>query len=124
MPKFCNAAHQVSWFGTQHLSSTLKEFLLFDCEIPQPASSARMQQRFAKKFAIRRVYQGMGSQNPLQRRKRSARSKQQAASREFHSLRSEEHTSELQSPCNLVCRLLLEKKKKTSHSIICAVRQW
>src|ERR1022692_468549 len=29
------------------------------------------------------------------------------------SKRSEEHTSELQSPCNLVCRLLLEKKKKT-----------
>src|SRR2546426_4334404 len=29
-------------------------------------------------------------------------------------LRSEEHTSELQSPCNLVCRLLLEKKKKIS----------
>src|SRR5256885_7229892 len=28
--------------------------------------------------------------------------------------RSEEHTSELQSPCNLVCRLLLEKKKKPS----------
>src|SRR5256885_5749257 len=32
--------------------------------------------------------------------------------------RSEEHTSELQSPCNLVCRLLLEKKKnKTTMSI-------
>src|SRR2546426_2856738 len=30
----------------------------------------------------------------------------------FPMLRSEEHTSELQSPCNLVCRLLLEKKKK------------
>src|SRR2546426_6577147 len=29
-------------------------------------------------------------------------------------MRSEEHTSELQSPCNLVCRLLLEKKKKTA----------
>src|SRR2546426_3582184 len=29
------------------------------------------------------------------------------------SVRSEEHTSELQSPCNLVCRLLLEKKNKT-----------
>src|SRR2546426_6492590 len=28
--------------------------------------------------------------------------------------RSEEHTSELQSPCNLVCRLLLEKKKSTA----------
>src|SRR5256885_10984914 len=29
-----------------------------------------------------------------------------------HPPRSEEHTSELQSPCNLVCRLLLEKKNK------------
>src|SRR5688500_4572018 len=29
--------------------------------------------------------------------------------------RSEEHTSELQSPCNLVCRLLLEKKNTTRH---------
>src|SRR5256885_9424414 len=29
--------------------------------------------------------------------------------------RSEEHTSELQSPCNLVCRLLLEKKKTVIH---------
>src|SRR5256885_2613389 len=29
--------------------------------------------------------------------------------------RSEEHTSELQSPCNLVCRLLLEKKKNDTH---------
>src|SRR5256885_5834312 len=34
--------------------------------------------------------------------------------------RSEEHTSELQSPCNLVCRLLLEKKKKRKlqHDVI------
>src|SRR5256885_9056287 len=30
--------------------------------------------------------------------------------------RSEEHTSELQSPCNLVCRLLLEKKKKINQN--------
>src|SRR5256885_17143060 len=30
--------------------------------------------------------------------------------------RSEEHTSELQSPCNLVCRLLLEKKKKRKNA--------
>src|SRR2546426_1307135 len=46
--------------------------------------------------------------------------------RQDHVVRSEEHTSELQSPCNLVCRLLLEKKKKitkyrtrtvTAHSI-------
>src|SRR2546426_5039990 len=32
--------------------------------------------------------------------------------------RSEEHTSELQSPCNLVCRLLLEKKKKIKKKLI------
>src|SRR5256885_2611961 len=31
--------------------------------------------------------------------------------------RSEEHTSELQSPCNLVCRLLLEKKKHLAHNL-------
>src|SRR5256885_6525051 len=31
--------------------------------------------------------------------------------------RSEEHTSELQSPCNLVCRLLLEKKKNAGDSV-------
>src|SRR5256885_5962377 len=35
-----------------------------------------------------------------------------------HFYRSEEHTSELQSPCNLVCRLLLEKKKKEKKYII------
>src|SRR5256885_6242318 len=33
-------------------------------------------------------------------------------------MRSEEHTSELQSPCNLVCRLLLEKKKKKNKTKI------
>src|SRR3989475_6814019 len=33
----------------------------------------------------------------------------------LRALRSEEHTSELQSQSNLVCRLLLEKKKKTKH---------
>src|SRR5205807_9261485 len=36
---------------------------------------------------------------------------------QIQTVRSEEHTSELQSPCNLVCRLLLEKKKKRPHGI-------
>src|SRR2546426_9202909 len=36
----------------------------------------------------------------------------------WHSGRSEEHTSELQSPCNLVCRLLLEKKKKSKKNSV------
>src|SRR4051794_41637789 len=34
-------------------------------------------------------------------------------------VRSEEHTSELQSPVHLVCRLLLEKKKKSNHTSAC-----
>src|SRR5256885_8310721 len=38
------------------------------------------------------------------------------AARGAHGRRSEEHTSELQSPCNLVCRLLLEKKKKNKNN--------
>src|SRR2546426_5629604 len=50
----------------------------------------------------RRVGAGDGRQGD----RRSARPDPEVA------LRSEEHTSELQSPCNLVCRLLLEKKKK------------
>src|SRR5256885_14601766 len=37
---------------------------------------------------------------------------QRSPSHDDRDARSEEHTSELQSPCNLVCRLLLEKKKK------------
>src|SRR5258708_10138176 len=40
------------------------------------------------------------------------------AGREARRIRSEEHTSELQSPDHLVCRLLLEKKNKLEHSII------
>src|SRR3989454_8526425 len=39
---------------------------------------------------------------------------------EMDGVRSEEHTSELQSPCNLVCRLLLEKKKTKPTS----TRRW
>src|SRR5205807_7430673 len=41
----------------------------------------------------------------------SARAAASSTSRMSPTRRSEEHTSELQSPCNLVCRLLLEKKK-------------
>src|SRR2546430_8926394 len=41
---------------------------------------------------------------------------QHAAGAEHQELRSEEHTSELQSQSNLVCRLLLEKKKTKQHA--------
>src|SRR3989454_9394395 len=45
-------------------------------------------------------------------RQHREREQQQECGEQVDDLRSEEHTSELQSPCNLVCRLLLEKKKK------------
>src|SRR2546426_2632940 len=53
---------------------------------------------------------------PMQVQKKTERFSNGRPKTEYRSYRgkdrSEEHTSELQSPCNLVCRLLLEKKKK------------
>src|SRR3989454_3403115 len=43
------------------------------------------------------------------------------AAADFFGERSEEHTSELQSPCNLVCRLLLEKKKEMK--LLCSCKR-
>src|SRR5256885_8354301 len=46
------------------------------------------------------------------------------AGKEGRNVRSEEHTSELQSPCNLVCRLLLEKKKQRTTLLSLHPYQW
>src|SRR5256885_3097341 len=46
-----------------------------------------------------------------------ANTRKAIGSRSVLVMRSEEHTSELQSPCNLVCRLLLEKKKQRRSEI-------
>src|SRR5256885_12554447 len=43
-----------------------------------------------------------------------------ASAKRHQAQRSEEHTSELQSPCNLVCRLLLEKKKNQFYRVTAA----
>src|SRR5688500_20089415 len=66
---------------------------------------ARKRRRPLPRAAGGRAHRGPSgtTPRPLHRRRRS--------SREGRRARSEEHTSELQSPCNLVCRLLLEKKK-------------
>src|SRR5256885_3436726 len=53
---------------------------------------------------------GPGTRRPDRRPPRGA------SCRRSRRARSEEHTSELQSPCNLVCRLLLEKKKQKKPS--------
>src|SRR2546426_4918523 len=62
--------------------------------------------------AIERVTGKPGSGDSVEVRDASGQPLAQAAfSPKSQIRRSEEHTSELQSPCNLVCRLLLEKKK-------------
>src|SRR2546426_8001909 len=71
------------------------------------ASLRRTRRSAPQLFA--RLRSGSGDQGPLIQDVRVART-----------VRSEEHTSELQSPCNLVCRLLLEKKK-TPRSRLCIV---
>src|SRR3989454_8918923 len=71
--------------------------------------------------AVRRAPEGCEVEADPQRRILAGAAAMRAAGlgpcrpRRGYKLRSEEHTSELQSPCNLVCRLLLEKKKKKRH---------
>src|SRR5688500_19368355 len=63
---------------------------------------------------VRRADDARQRDRPRDRRARhGAGGGRRGGARLAASRRSEEHTSELQSPCKLVCRLLLEKKKKT-----------
>src|SRR5262249_61384073 len=65
----------------------------------------------AQRFVTEDHKTGIGSRQVLQRL-----SAQEQRSGHHSAVRSEEHTSELQSLTNLVCRLLLEKKKTTAHA--------
>src|SRR5256885_5579857 len=67
--------------------------------------------RRAARLARRR---GRGEKRARARRPAADPGERRRGRRRLPAPRSEEHTSELQSPCNLVCRLLLEKKKKHS----------
>src|SRR5256885_11076097 len=63
-------------------------------------------------FPYTTLFRSAKSSGPRRRQRATRRHDHAArAGRSEQSDRSEEHTSELQSPCNLVCRLLLEKKK-------------
>src|SRR5256885_5920186 len=76
------------------------------------------------KREIQLVLAAVGAEPAQDRRRRDLagldgnRHPQHRRQMQLNQPRSEEHTSELQSPCNLVCRLLLEKKKYTHHSNI------
>src|SRR5256885_13251723 len=66
----------------------------------------------AQQQQIEQLRQAMQSRDAaLQQAQQQAQQAQQQLQQAQATARSEEHTSELQSPCNLVCRLLLEKKK-------------
>src|SRR5256885_13391907 len=88
-----------SFFLFQHTSQSLSYFFFF-LMIRRPPRSTL--------FPYTTLFRSPRAERPQLRALRRAG---REASLEPQ-LRSEEHTSELQSPCNLVCRLLLEKKKK------------
>src|SRR2546426_9758018 len=72
----------------------------------------------SNRFNVYRAAQVIGASAPGYSSSQAMAALEEVAKRElppeisYDWARSEEHTSELQSPCNLVCRLLLEKKKK------------
>src|SRR5256885_3549929 len=105
--------------------STERDFLFFFLMIRRPPRSTlfpyttlfRSASRAARAFSVLRIpgygrARAMGSER---KPRRAHRGNGGTGSRVVQRGRSEEHTSELQSPCNLVCRLLLEKKKISTH---------
>src|SRR5256885_12628718 len=70
---------------------------------------------FSTRSGARQKYQGRGRARAEPVLCAGCRVEFRTLNVENGTVRSEEHTSELQSPCNLVCRLLLEKKKTKRH---------
>src|SRR5256885_9421568 len=69
-------------------------------------------------FTVRSLYATKaGFQSLVKLQGPFAEVKEPSLTARYADTRSEEHTSELQSPCNLVCRLLLEKKKNIEFTI-------
>src|SRR5256885_11972627 len=68
-----------------------------------------LRQRFGQREV--RVFSPVRAE-PIRAHECGQRQRSRVGAGEYLDARSEEHTSELQSPCNLVCRLLLEKNKR------------
>src|SRR2546426_5414856 len=104
-----SAFHELDW--------TLLKINLYCSSqgVPEPLSS-RLHDDLIPQLQRASVETGRnGDVEQLEHRRRQVEhvpSLDRPTSRDTRPMRSEEHTSELQSPCNLVCRLLLEKKKK------------
>src|SRR5256885_10656398 len=86
--------------------STLFPYTTLFRSVPSPGMSYAARGT-GRETLLRKAAAGRARQS----RERKARERKETTGRP--PARSEEHTSELQSPCNLVCRLLLEKKKNT-----------
>src|SRR5688500_19484049 len=90
------------------------------CDCSSDVCSADLKHRRMESRAAERIERFAGRIRHAGRRRRFAREEVAGHSGGQRTEgRSEEHTSELQSPCNLVCRLLLEKKKSTMEDIAC-----
>src|SRR5256885_8437618 len=89
---------------------------------PVPHNSLQRRSNFPVRVGVNQIYVTRpGTRSILARNCGTAKlcrtsMERRSALTGFPTGRSEEHTSELQSPCNLVCRLLLEKKKKKKNT--------
>src|SRR5438876_3642181 len=88
------------------------EFQGLDVELAIDLADAKRLQSLAHRFANRAPWDRAGAGSNCRLRPEAISALGRFAKRILDYLRSEEHTSELQSPVHLVCRLLLEKKKK------------
>src|SRR5438094_7773634 len=86
------------------MMTAAKPTMLSDME-----ASSILQLRVCCRIKLRGDWEGSSD---ILREKNLRASREDAQRRDYRPDRSEEHTSELQSPYDLVCRLLLEKKKK------------
>src|SRR2546426_8501505 len=85
---------------------------LFRSAASSGASSMALRAVSSTSFGLRSLHSLLSCQVYALERRNGSPAGPNAYTWQDSSERSEEHTSELQSPCNLVCRLLLEKKKK------------
>src|SRR2546426_11588158 len=105
--------HVVIFVGLVHIASLF--FFFFFLMIRRPPRSTLFP--YTTLFRSRAKAVPLGLELPSLSVGQGIRSAgQHGRERRCEGQRSEEHTSELQSPCNLVCRLLLEKKKKKNET--------